>query len=139
MSNFSVENLLRAPHPGKRVGQSAQNRQPLGAIFSHHMQIHVSGPLGAHTASSSSTSASSSGGVNPGHMVPRTYLYNPNLAVANWVNQLPMYTQGGGTANFVEMMDKFFDCMNVNMFTAGKHKRNPLNDPFRPNNFWIKV
>ena len=43
------------------------------------------------------------------------------------------------TANFVEMMDRFFDCMNVNMLTAGKHKRNPFKDPFRPNDFRIKV
>ena len=41
---------------------------------------------------------SSSGGVNPGHMVPETYLYNPNLAIANWVNQPPTYTQAGGTS-----------------------------------------
>ena len=43
------------------------------------------------------------------------------------------------TANFVEMMDRFFDCMNVKMFTTGKHKRNPFKDPFRPNDFRIKV
>ena len=56
----------------------------------------MGGPLGVYTASSSSASASSSGGINPGHMVPWTYLYNPNLAIANWVNQLLMNTQAGG-------------------------------------------
>ena len=55
-------------------------------------------PPVAHTASSSSASASSSRGVNPGHMVPETYLYNPNMAIANWVNQPPTYTQAGGTS-----------------------------------------
>lgn len=98
MSTFSVVNLLRTPHPGPRVGHSAPNRQPLGANVSHHVQNHVSGPPGAHTASSSSASASSSGGVNPGHMVPQTYLFNPNLAIANWVTQPPTYTQAGGTS-----------------------------------------
>ena len=43
------------------------------------------------------------------------------------------------TANFVEMMDRFFDCMNVNMFTAGKHKRNLFKDCLQPNDFRIKV
>lgn len=98
MSNFSVVNLLRTPHPGPCVGHSTPNRQPLGANVSHHVQNHVSGPPGAHTASSSSASASSSGGVNPAHMVPQTYLFNPNLAISNWVNQLPTYTQAGGTS-----------------------------------------
>ena len=28
-----------------------------------------------------------------------------------------------GTAEFVKMFDCFFDCLNVNSFTAGKHKR----------------
>ena len=58
----------------------------------------MSGPPSAHTASSNSASASSSGGVNPGRMVPETYLYNPNLAIANWVNHPPTYTQAGGTS-----------------------------------------
>ena len=43
------------------------------------------------------------------------------------------------TANFVEMMDRFFDCMNVNMFTAGKHKRNLFKDCFQPDDSRIKV
>ena len=97
MSNFSMVNLLRTPHPGPRVGHSALNRQPLDATFSYHVQNHMSGPPGAHTVSLSSASASSSGGIYPGHVVPQTYLYNPNLAIANWVNQPQTYMQAGGT------------------------------------------
>ena len=67
-------------------------------LFTPHAKSREWASLGAHTATSSSASASSSGGVNPGHMVPRTYLCNPNLAIANWVNQPPMYTQAGGTS-----------------------------------------
>ena len=43
------------------------------------------------------------------------------------------------TANFADMMDKFFDCMNVHNFTSGKHKRKPFQDPFRPNDFRLQV
>ena len=35
------------------------------------------------------------------------------------------------TANFIEKMDKFFDCFNVSTFTVGKHKRKPFLDPYR--------
>ena len=43
------------------------------------------------------------------------------------------------TARFVDMFDKFFDCLNVNNFHAGKHKRKVFQDPFRPNDFRLKV
>ena len=34
------------------------------------------------------------------------------------------------TANFIEKMDKFFDCFNVSTFTAGKHQRKPFLEPY---------
>ena len=44
------------------------------------------------------------------------------------------------TAKFAEMMDKLFDCLNVNNFTAGKTKRKPFQDPYRQSDdFRIKV
>lgn len=45
-----------------------------------------------------------------------------------------------GTAHFVIMMDRFFDCLNVNSFTAGKHKRKPFQNPYRSGlDFRLKV
>ena len=36
------------------------------------------------------------------------------------------------TANFIEKMDKFFDCFNVSTFTAGKHQqRKQFLGPYR--------
>ena len=35
------------------------------------------------------------------------------------------------TAKFVDMFDKFFDCLNVNNFTAGYHKRKDFQQPYR--------
>lgn len=43
------------------------------------------------------------------------------------------------TARFIEMMDKFFDCMNVRTISGGTRKRNPFLDPYRPNDFRLKV
>ena len=44
------------------------------------------------------------------------------------------------TANFVEKMDRFFDCFNVSSFTAGKEKRKPFLAPYRSSNdFQFKV
>ena len=34
------------------------------------------------------------------------------------------------TANFIEKMDKFFDCFNVSTFTAGKYQRKQFLDPY---------
>ncbi len=43
-------------------------------------------------------------------------------------------------AKFVDMFDKFFDCLNVNNFTAGKHHRKPFQDPYRrATDFRLKV
>ena len=35
------------------------------------------------------------------------------------------------TSKFVEMMDHFFDCLNVGNFISGKHSRNPFKQPYR--------
>ena len=35
------------------------------------------------------------------------------------------------TAKFVDMFNKFFDCLNVSNFTAGMHSRNPFKSPYR--------
>ena len=35
------------------------------------------------------------------------------------------------TAKFVEMIDHFFDCLNVGNYTSGKHSRNPFKQPYR--------
>ena len=35
------------------------------------------------------------------------------------------------TAAFVQNFDKFFDCLNVRSFKAGKETRNPFKDPYR--------
>ena len=43
------------------------------------------------------------------------------------------------TAKFVQLVDKFFDCLNVSNFHAGKHKRKVFQDPFRQNDFRLKV
>ena len=41
---------------------------------------------------------------------------------------------GGGepveTANFVEIIDKFFDCLNVSSISKGRHKRKPFAEPY---------
>lgn len=36
-----------------------------------------------------------------------------------------------GTAKFVEMLDKYFDCLNVSNFTNGTVKRKPFQHPYR--------
>ena len=35
------------------------------------------------------------------------------------------------TARFVQMMDKFFDCLNVHNYTHGYQKRKPFQLPYR--------
>ena len=35
------------------------------------------------------------------------------------------------TAKFVDMFDKFFDCLNVNNFTTGYHNRKDFQQPYR--------
>ena len=43
------------------------------------------------------------------------------------------------TARFIELTDKFFDCLNVTNCVSGKHNRKVFQDPFRPNDFRLKV
>ena len=44
------------------------------------------------------------------------------------------------TVKFVRMIDKFFDCLNVNSFTEGKHNRKPFQEPYRSkDDFRIKI
>ena len=44
------------------------------------------------------------------------------------------------TARFVSMVDRFFDCLNVNNFTTGKFKRKVYQDPYRSaQDFRLKV
>ena len=38
--------------------------------------------------------------------------------------------EAAGTAKFFEMMDKFFDCMNVRNYTQGIHKRKRFQMPY---------
>ena len=35
------------------------------------------------------------------------------------------------TIRFISMVDKFFDSLNVNSFSSGKHRRKPFQDPYR--------
>ena len=44
------------------------------------------------------------------------------------------------TVKFVHMMDKFFDCLNVNNFLSGKKQRKCFQDPYRSaDDFRFKV
>ena len=43
------------------------------------------------------------------------------------------------TARFIELMDKFFDRLNITNCVSGKHNRKVFQDPFRPNDFRLKV
>ncbi|SMN02104.1 hypothetical protein SPONN_482 [uncultured Candidatus Thioglobus sp.] len=43
------------------------------------------------------------------------------------------------TAKFIDLVNKFFDCLNVTNFDAGKHSRNNYKDPIRPHDFRLKV
>ena len=40
-------------------------------------------------------------------------------------------TETEATTTFVELVDKFFDCLNVGNFTDGKRTRNPFKQPYR--------
>lgn len=45
-----------------------------------------------------------------------------------------------GTAKFVDMFNKFFDCLNVSNFTAGMKNKNPFKSPYRKEtDFRLKV
>ena len=44
------------------------------------------------------------------------------------------------TARFIELVDAFFDCMNVGNYTDGKRHRKVFQQPFRtPSDFRFKV
>lgn len=43
------------------------------------------------------------------------------------------------TAQFNELVHKFFDCLNVTNCHSGKHNRKAFQDPFCPNDFHLKV
>ena len=44
------------------------------------------------------------------------------------------------SAIMAEQFDKFFDCLNVGSFTAGKQQRNPFKSPYRSkDDFRLKV
>lgn len=43
------------------------------------------------------------------------------------------------TAKFLDMMNKFFDCLNVTNPNTGAHKRNKFIDPWKANDFRVKV
>ena len=44
------------------------------------------------------------------------------------------------TIEFVQMLDKFFDCLNVSSLDAGKHSRNTFKSPYHSEkDFRIKV
>ena len=43
------------------------------------------------------------------------------------------------TAHFIELVDKFFDGLNVTNYVSGKHSRKVFQDPFLPNDFRLKV
>ena len=43
------------------------------------------------------------------------------------------------TAEFIDLVNKFFDCLNVTNFDEGKHTRNCFKDPIRPGDFRLKV
>lgn len=50
------------------------------------------------------------------------------------------WTKCKGNAQFVEMFDKFFDCMNWSSLSAGKRTWNPFKSPFRSATDWkLKV
>ena len=44
------------------------------------------------------------------------------------------------TANFVELVNRMFDCLNVGNYTDGKRSRNPFKQPYRSaSDFRLKV
>lgn len=45
-----------------------------------------------------------------------------------------------GTAEFVLMFDRFFDCLNVSSYNTGKTKRKAFQDPYQsPTDFRLRV
>ena len=74
-------------------------------------------------------------------LVPFLYMYMQILSES--VSKALMLTGGeevSETALFVSMVDRFFDCLNVNNFTSGKFKRKVYQDPYRSDkDFRLKV
>lgn len=70
-------------------------------------------------------------------------LYNVMQVLSESVSKALAMTGGedvSETAHYVSMVDRFFDCLNVNNFTSGKYKREVYKDPYRsPNDFRLKV
>ena len=59
--------------------------------------------------------------------------------MANGLQQV-IGEEASETVTFVRMMDKFFDCLNVNNFCAGKKARKVFQDPYRgADDFRLKV
>ena len=71
--------------------------------------------------------------------VPYNYLNGkaklfPFQVLSNTVSKGLLHVLGEkaqGTATFVAVFNKFFDCLNVSTFTAGKESQNPDKDPYR--------
>ena len=60
-------------------------------------------------------------------------------SVANGL-QMVVGEEASETVKFVKMMDRFFDCLNVNNFNRGKQKRKIFQDPYRgSSDFRLKV
>lgn len=45
-------------------------------------------------------------------------------------------SEAEGTAEMITVVDKMFDCLNVNSLTEGYHKRKPARDPYTHANDW---
>lgn len=48
--------------------------------------------------------------------------------------------KAGGTAEFLLVVDRLFDCLNISNLTEGKRKRKPFRSPYRNADDWkLKV
>ena len=48
--------------------------------------------------------------------------------------------KAAGTIKFIEMMDKLFDCLNVNTLSAGRMLKKPFQQPYeKSDNIRVKV
>ena len=43
------------------------------------------------------------------------------------------------TVRFIQMVDKFFDCLNTNNLSSGKTRKKLFQDPIRKGDFRLKV
>ena len=68
-----------------------------------------------------------------------THMQVLSSSVANAL-RVTLRDQAAATAHFCEMFDKFFDCLNVSNFDAGKRSRNVFKSPYRSgHDFRLKV